>query len=1127
MTTPIRQEIGFDVTDAIANLDLFGKAISKTSNRLSRFARSLEKFNQATGTGASGLTHAGSAAQQLTTTIQHTNTHIGRLTTSMELLSRIVYTQLVIKGLRHLEMGLFEITKRAAELETQFARVRTISGDMFRGTAEIDQVTRSLSAELGIDQLKITEGLYQSISNQVKGTKEQIADFNKVVGQFSIATFTDYADAVDLLSGVLNSYSLNVDRAEELASKFNKTMELGRITGPELASAFGRVDNQAALLGVTLEEVMAAFATLTISGIDAAEAATLLRGVFTGLSKPTTEMKRVLAELNVPSAQFLIQSQGLANALQMISSRTDGSAAAIAKLFPNIRGLNGQLILGVASNEKYAQSIKEIENTATSLNKQRFDLIMDTDAKKVEKELNGLRLELRNLGNELLQMTASAFQFAGGAENIAATIRSSTPLLMAWGLQITASRIATNEWAKSVTLLGTNLSRLGTIAARVFIGYELLTAGVNLIRDWFSNASLAEVRQIQKARASAFEAFQKSEQKRLEEARKTDAAIVRSTLAAAEQQTAIFNAANSRVRLQEKSFVASTEGTLNRIVSLRSKLLHELESAAQDSANAIIQSQNRVQDLEFTKETRNFENRISRLSEQRQAAALLTRGVELARKASRDLINATNQDQRDRALRLFDTASSTAEQARSIASRLENRKLESRAVATLNTLTDRQIAAERQLQRIEEARRKSRERDADAQRRLNQEVQAQVKIISENLSTAGLSDFEVGERRRTLSEAFQKLTETAFSRSDVSLADSIGLAQLAADIERTLGSEVKLQFEVDEGINQIQRQLKANFDQFKVQLNFDVSQLEAALGKTFTTPDEIAAGLSQAIAEADELRTEISQAQRAIFKATNGAREEILALLRTSDSVANIAGRLFTGLDVKTAKQGTDLLNQFRSETNRILTEGVVNQSDIQTLFSTLKKLQDIVGNKGSGFGPDMVNMISVLEQFRKMAAAAEIDVSQQEARLKQLDSVIRSTGTVSDNLLNAMTRGSSEIRSAADYLADRISGATQSIGRQPQGFATGGLARGTDTVPAMLTPGEVVMNRNASQRFFSDLSRMNAGMKPLYRQAGGTVDNSVTVGDIHIHGGKPNFSARDVARELQREIRRGTIRRS
>jgi len=89
--------------------------------------------------------------------------------------------------------------------------------------------------------------------------------------------------------------------------------------------------------------------------------------------------------------------------------------------------------------------------------------------------------------------------------------------------------------------------------------------------------------------------------------------------------------------------------------------------------------------------------------------------------------------------------------------------------------------------------------------------------------------------------------------------------------------------------------------------------------------------------------------------------------------------------------------------------------------------------------------------------------------------------------------------------------------------FARGGLVRhfsnGTDTVPAMLSPGEMVMNTGASQKYYSQLSAMNRGT---------STSNSTTLnGGLNVSistSGNESIDAQVIARELNRELQRGTI---
>lgn len=89
---------------------------------------------------------------------------------------------------------------------------------------------------------------------------------------------------------------------------------------------------------------------------------------------------------------------------------------------------------------------------------------------------------------------------------------------------------------------------------------------------------------------------------------------------------------------------------------------------------------------------------------------------------------------------------------------------------------------------------------------------------------------------------------------------------------------------------------------------------------------------------------------------------------------------------------------------------------------------------------------------------------------------------------------------------------------------AGGGGTRGQDTVPAMLSPGEFVVNAQQSKNFFSQLQAINAGAG-----SGGTGGGSTTIniGDVNVTtpSGVPNDVARDVGQSIKRELRRRTFK--
>src|SRR5690606_31213399 len=89
----------------------------------------------------------------------------GRFTTSLELLSRVVFTQAIVRALSTLRNALKDTAAEAVEFQKQLALIRTID-DSGRSMRQLSGEVRSLSDEFNIPLLEAAAGLYQTISNQ-------------------------------------------------------------------------------------------------------------------------------------------------------------------------------------------------------------------------------------------------------------------------------------------------------------------------------------------------------------------------------------------------------------------------------------------------------------------------------------------------------------------------------------------------------------------------------------------------------------------------------------------------------------------------------------------------------------------------------------------------------------------------------------------------------------------------------------------------------------------------------------------------------------------------------------------------------------------------------------------------
>jgi hypothetical protein len=81
-----------------------------------------------------------------------------------------------------------------------------------------------------------------------------------------------------------------------------------------------------------------------------------------------------------------------------------------------------------------------------------------------------------------------------------------------------------------------------------------------------------------------------------------------------------------------------------------------------------------------------------------------------------------------------------------------------------------------------------------------------------------------------------------------------------------------------------------------------------------------------------------------------------------------------------------------------------------------------------------------------------------------------------------------------------------------PKYFASGGFSKGTDTIPAMLTPGEFVIKKSAVDSYgVNNLSKINNGMSP---------DSSVYNYSLSVNVSGNNLNADDIASTVMQKIK-------
>jgi len=182
-------------------------------------------------------------------------------------------------------------------------------------------------------------------------------------------------------------------------------------------------------------------------------------------------------------------------------------------------------------------------------------------------------------------------------------------------------------------------------------------------------------------------------------------------------------------------------------------------------------------------------------------------------------------------------------------------------------------------------------------------------------------------------------------------------------------------------------------------------------------------------------------------------------------------------------------------------------------------------------------------QQIAIQAAAVEADKT--NARFKVGEGIVAAIKKLWDDIKDKnvtlttyqVTKvGPAPIKTAAEVIAERKArdGYLNFGGIVPKYFGNGGNSMGSDTVPAMLTPGEFVMNKKASQEFGPLLSMLNESKYPSmigssYADQGSGIgavtsvnDNSRSVYNYNVGINVPqsNANPNDIARAVIGQIK-------
>ena len=255
--------------------------------------------------------------------------------------------------------GLGSAVTQAVSFQAEMANVNSLAQLSTADLADLSDQVLSLSGQTAQAPKTLATGLYDLYSSGFKGA--QALDILKVSANAATAGLTTTDVSTRAITAAMNAYGASNLTAERTANVMFQTVNDGVLTFDDLANNLGNTLPLASSLGINIEELGAAYAQLTLKGINASAAETDIASLMRSALKPTDALTKAVQAQGYTSAASALQTLGLSGYVQLLNKASGGTAGGLGKLLGRAEALNAALILGANNGADYNAEITRMQ----------------------------------------------------------------------------------------------------------------------------------------------------------------------------------------------------------------------------------------------------------------------------------------------------------------------------------------------------------------------------------------------------------------------------------------------------------------------------------------------------------------------------------------------------------------------------------------------------------------------------------------------------------------------------------------------------------------------------------------------------------------------------------------------
>lgn len=358
------------------------------------YSGALAQMQSTMSQAVSVLGNMDSTLSEVSEGLQQTANETDNTDSIMKKLGGTLKTVFSVAMIKEFAQAVYDV---GSSFEYSLSKVESIADTSALSIGEISDQVKQLSSDTGTAASEINEAVYQAISAGVD-TADAVSTVEVAV-KSAKAGFTDTTTAIDGLTTVINSFKSANLEADDVANKFLITQNLGKTSFGELASAIGNVAPTANAAGVSIDELLAATASLTANGINTSSAMTGLKAAMSNIITPSSNAKKMAEELGIQFDAAALKSKGLTGMMSEIAEATQGDTEKMAQLFGSVEALNTMLTLtSDGGAELFDKTMSEMATNTTAL-----DDAFDTMTDNVQAKTDIMKTAAENFGIDIYE----------------------------------------------------------------------------------------------------------------------------------------------------------------------------------------------------------------------------------------------------------------------------------------------------------------------------------------------------------------------------------------------------------------------------------------------------------------------------------------------------------------------------------------------------------------------------------------------------------------------------------------------------------------------------------------------------------------------------------------------------